>query len=163
MFHGNMLLSKPATLKELRSIISRLNFACSVIIPGRVFRRRLINLTIGIKKPHYFIRLNTEVKKDWRIWQTFLDSFNGNSFFLDEGWSSSYSLCFHTDAVQSKGYGLIFWQTVGIWQVARVMDRIQHWLSWVFSHCRRSRHLVSLVETQASAFLHWQWKHCLCY
>ena len=65
MFNGNMPLAKPAevTLKELQSIISLLNFACSVMIQGRVLLRRLINLTIGIKKPHYFIRLNTEVKK----------------------------------------------------------------------------------------------------
>ena len=96
------------TLKDLQSIIGLLNFACSVIIPGRVFLRRLINLTIDIKKPYHFIHLNTEVKKDLRIWQTFLDSFNGKPFFLEEGWSSSYSLCFYTDAAQSKGYGLIF-------------------------------------------------------
>ena len=96
------------TLKEFQSIIALLNFACTVIIPGRVFLRRLINLTIGIKKPHYFIRLNTEVKMDLQIWQTFLDSFNGKSFSLEEGWSSSYSLCFYTDAAQSKDYGLIF-------------------------------------------------------
>ena len=73
---------KKVTLKDLQSILGLLNFACSVIIPGRVFLRRLINLTIGIKKPYHFIRLNTEVKKDLRIWQTFLDSFNGSPFSL---------------------------------------------------------------------------------
>ena len=82
------------TLKDLQSIIGLLNFACSVIIPGRVFLRRLINLTMGRKKPYHFIRVNTEVKKDLRIWQTSLDSFNGKSFFLEKGWSSSYSLFF---------------------------------------------------------------------
>ena len=97
------------TLKDLQSIIGLLNFACSVIIPGRVFLRRLINLTMGIKKPYHFIRVNTEVKKDLRIWQTSLDSFKGKSFFLEKGWSSSYSLFFfYTDAAQSKGYGPIF-------------------------------------------------------
>ena len=50
----------------------------------------------------------SRVKKDLRIWQTFLDSFSGKFFFLAEGWSSSYSLCFYTAAAQSKGYGLIF-------------------------------------------------------
>ena len=102
------LQSEKGDLERPPSIIGLLNFACSVIIPGRAFLRRLINLIIGIKRPYHFIRLNTEVKKDLRIWQTFLDSFNGKSFFLEERWSSSYSLCFYSDAAQSKGYGLIF-------------------------------------------------------
>ena len=117
-----------AKQKDLQSIIGLLNFACSVIIPGRVFLRRLINLTIGIKKPYHFIRLNAEVKKDLRIWQTFLDSFNGKSFFLEEGWSSSYSLCFYTDAAQSKGYGLIFGKqwAYGRWPESWTEYRIQN-------------------------------------
>ena len=102
------LQSEKCDLERPPSIIGLLNFASSVIIPGRAFLRRLINLIIGIKKPYHFTRLNTEVKKDLRIWQTFLDSFNGKSFFLEERWSSSYSLCFYFDAAQSKGYGLIF-------------------------------------------------------
>ena len=84
------------------------NFACSVVVPGRVFLRRLINLTIGIRHSHQFIRLTNETKKDLQIWETFLDSFNGKSFFLKEGWASSSSLCFYNDAAQSSGYGLMF-------------------------------------------------------
>ncbi|XP_078356424.1 uncharacterized protein LOC144641267 [Oculina patagonica] len=99
---------RKVSLKELQSLIGLLNFACSVVVPGRVFLRRLINLTIGIFKPHYFIRLTCEVKKDLTIWKTFLDSFNGKSFFLEDGWASSNQLCFFTDAAKSSGYGLIF-------------------------------------------------------
>ena len=79
-----------------------------MVVPGRVFFRRLINLTIGVHQSHHLIRLTLEVKKDLRIWETFLDSFNGKSFFLEEGWASSDSLCFFTDAAKSSGYGLIF-------------------------------------------------------
>lgn len=86
-FNRNLPLAKQkkVTLKDLQSLIGLLNFACSVIIPGRVFLCRLINLTIAIKKPYHFIRLNKEVKNDLRIWQNFLDSFNGKSFFLGNG------------------------------------------------------------------------------
>ena len=42
---------KKVKLKGLQSLIGLLNFACSVIIPGRVFLRRLINLTMGIRYP----------------------------------------------------------------------------------------------------------------
>ena len=44
----SLLGRKKVTLKELQSLIGLLNFACSVVTPGRVFLRRLINLTIGI-------------------------------------------------------------------------------------------------------------------
>ena len=112
-----LLSRKKVTLKELQSLIGLLNFACSIIKPGRVFLRRLINLTIGVIRPTYFIRLTLEVKKDLRIWQQFLTSFNCQSMFLEEVWTSSGALCFYTDAAQSCGFGTIFgthW-TYGRW------------------------------------------------
>ena len=98
---------KRVPLKELQSLIGLLNFACSVITPGRVFIRRLINLTIGVRRAHHSIRLTRETNKDLRIWETFLASFNGKSFFLEEAWSTSYNLKFYTDAAQSSGYGIL--------------------------------------------------------
>ena len=65
-------------------MIGLLNFACSEIKPGRVFLRRLINLTIGVLR-RYFIRLTLEVKKDLRIWQQFLTSFNSVSINVSRG------------------------------------------------------------------------------
>lgn len=44
---------KKVTLQELQSLIGVLNFACLVVVPGRAFLRRLIDLTIGVKKPYY--------------------------------------------------------------------------------------------------------------
>lgn len=103
-----LLGRRKVSLKELQSLIGLLNFACSVVVPGRVFLRRLINLTIGVHQSHHLLCPTLDVKKDLRIWETFLDSFNGKSFFLEEGWASSDSLCFFTDAAKSSGYGLIF-------------------------------------------------------
>lgn len=56
------------TLRDLQSLIGLLHFACSVVVPGRVFIRRLINLTIGVRRPTYLIRLTAEAKKDLRLW-----------------------------------------------------------------------------------------------
>ena len=47
----NLLSRRKVTLKELQSLVALLNFACSVIVPGRVFLRTLINLTIGSPIP----------------------------------------------------------------------------------------------------------------
>lgn len=41
---------KSATMKQLQSLIGMLNFACKVGPPGRIFLRRLIDLTVGLKK-----------------------------------------------------------------------------------------------------------------
>ena len=95
------------TLRELQSLIGLLNFACSVVVPGRAFLRRLINLTIGVKRPHHYVRLTRQTKKDLQIWECFLESFNGRSLFLQEDWSSSHSLRLYTDAAQSSGFGIL--------------------------------------------------------
>jgi len=68
----------------------------------------LINLAIGVTHSHHFIRLTNKTKKVLRIWETFLDYFNGKSFFLEDGWASAHSLRFYTDEAKSSGYGLIF-------------------------------------------------------
>jgi hypothetical protein len=49
-------------LKELQSLIGLLNFACSVIVPGWAFLRRLIYLTKGVRSAERFIWLRNWVK-----------------------------------------------------------------------------------------------------
>lgn len=102
------LRRKKATLREVQSLTGLLNFACSVIVPGRAFSRRLIDLTVGIQCPHHLIRLSKDVKEDLKIWQSFLAKFNGRSFFLEETWYSSTKLDLYTDASGAVGFGAIF-------------------------------------------------------
>lgn len=85
-----MFNRKKVALKELQSLLGLLNFACLVVVPGKVFLWRLINLTISILQWHHLIRLTLKAKKDLNTWETFLGSFNVKSFFLEEGWTSSY-------------------------------------------------------------------------
>lgn len=99
---------KKVTLRELQSLIGLLNFSCCVIVPGRVFLRRLINITIGVKRPNYYVRITREVRNDLAIWQSFFQSHNGKSMFLEDAWYSSSHLKFYTDAAQSLGFGIIF-------------------------------------------------------
>ena len=95
-------------LTKLQSLIGLLNFTCSVIVRGRTFLHRLINLTVGVKRPRHFIRLNRETKADLCLWLAFLESYNGRSFFLDYIWLSSAKLHLYTDAAGSLGYGAVF-------------------------------------------------------
>lgn len=102
------LSKKKCTLKELQSLIGLLNFACSVVLPGRPFLRRLINLTIGVKQPFHHIRLTAEVKADLTLWLKFLNNFNGRTIFLDEKFLSSDTLQLYTDASTTRGFGGVF-------------------------------------------------------
>ena len=104
----NFLGKKKATLRELQSLIGLLNFACSVVVPGRSFLRRLIDLTIGLKKPSHFVRVSKEVKADLFTWQQFFKDYNGKSFFLNEQWEDSESLQLFTDAAGAHGFGAVF-------------------------------------------------------
>lgn len=88
---------KKVTLKDMQSIIGLLNFACSVVVPGRTFLRRLINLTCGLTNPKFYIRLNKESRADLETWAMFIDHYNGKSVFLDSAWLSSDHLSLYTD------------------------------------------------------------------
>ena len=99
---------RTVTLRELQSLIGLLNFACSVVVPGRAFLRRLIDLTIGITKAHHHIRFTRAARADIKLWLTFLDNFNGRAFFLYDCWETSATLQLYTDTAGSKGYGAVF-------------------------------------------------------
>ena len=104
----NFYTRRTVTLKELQSLIGLLNFTCIVIVPGRAFLRRLIDLTIGIQKPHHHIRLSKGAKLDLLLWLRFLEEFNGKSFFFRDVWETSRSLHLYTDSAASVGFGAVF-------------------------------------------------------
>ena len=70
--------------------------------------RRLIDLTRGIRLPHHLIRLSHESKGDLTVWLSFLNTYNGRSFLIDEHWANSQQLNFFTDAACGIGFGAIF-------------------------------------------------------
>ena len=91
------------TLVELQSLVGLLNFACSVIVPGRAFLRRLQNLTIGHTYPHYRITLNADARTDMKAWHLFIKDFNGKSCFMFNKWVSSESIKMYSDAAGVHG------------------------------------------------------------
>ena len=58
-------------LVELQSLIGTLHFACKVVVPGRTFLQRAINLTRGVPSRFHHIRLNKEFFKDLAMWKNF--------------------------------------------------------------------------------------------
>ena len=99
---------KSATLQELQSLIGLLNFACKVVPPGRPFLQRMILLTRGVKQSHHHIKLNAGFREDVKMWQKFIDNWNGKNLFLNPLWETSNTLQLFTDAATTEGYGGIF-------------------------------------------------------
>lgn len=98
---------KKVTLRDLQSLIDLLNFACIVVVPGRAFLRRLIDLTCNILNPNYYITLGSESKKDIEAWQLFIDKFDGKFVFLQDQWVSACKLYMYSDASGSIGYDAV--------------------------------------------------------
>lgn len=104
----SLLNKSKCSLKDLQSLIGLLNFACSVVVPGRPFLRRLINLTIGVFEPFHHIRITLEAKDDLRVWLQFLQEYNGRTIFIEEKFLSNHTLQLYTDASSTIGYGAVF-------------------------------------------------------
>ena len=55
------------SLVKIQSLVGLLNFACIVVVPGRCFLRRLIEITRGLRKPHHRVRVTTSAKADMQM------------------------------------------------------------------------------------------------
>ena len=55
------------SLVKIQSLVGLLNFACSVVVPGRFFLRCLIEITKGLRKPHHRVRVTTSAKADMQM------------------------------------------------------------------------------------------------
>ena len=100
----HLLDSKSCKLHEMQKVIGSLQFTTSVVAPGRVFLRRLINSTIGISKPYHHIHITREMKEDLRMWLLFLQNYNGVTIFIPRQPILSQDLNLYTDSCP-KGYG----------------------------------------------------------
>jgi len=102
-----LLTKNKITLRDLKSLIGKLHFATAVVKPGRAFLRRMHDLTIGIKTPHHFVRLTSQVKKYLSIWQSFLKNYNGITIIKKQITADSGFLHLYSDASKT-GFGATY-------------------------------------------------------
>jgi hypothetical protein len=93
--------------RDLLSLLGHLNYASSVIPPGRSFISRLIQASKTVSKLHYFVYLNAETKQDIRMWQYLLQGWNGVSMFIDPSNTPAPDWDLFTDACK-LGYAGYF-------------------------------------------------------
>ena len=97
------------TKRELLSLIGKLSFACKVIPSGRIFLRRLIDLSTTVEKLHYHLPLSQEAKLDLKWWLEILPHWSGKSLILESQWTSSKAMELFTDASGKDGWGA-YWR-----------------------------------------------------
>lgn len=110
---------KSATVKELQSLTGVLNFACSVVRPGRAFLRRIIDHSTELCAAERAARggsaagrgyrqiarpIPLEVQADIEWWRRFAPGFNGVGLLYEKEWIDSDRIELFTDACQT-GFG----------------------------------------------------------
>ena len=120
-------IKRKITKRELLSLIGKLSFAAKVIPAGRIFLRRLIDLSMSVTKLHHHITLNAHAKEDIKWWLDFLPGWNGVSLMLQSHWDTSPDLQLYTDASGTLGFGAYFqgaW-LMGSWSDTQLSRSIQ--------------------------------------
>ena len=68
---------KSCSVRDLHSLVGKLQHACKVVQPGRTFLQRMFELLKGRPKKQHMIRLNTAFRSDLMWWYIFLEAWNG--------------------------------------------------------------------------------------
>ena len=103
----NWRLRRSCTKQQLLSLIGKLSYVSKIVQPGRIFLRRLINLSTTVDKLHHHVNLNLEAKADIEWWCQFLPSWSQSTLIPESFSILSSDLLLYTDASDS-GFGAIY-------------------------------------------------------
>ena len=98
---------RTTTKQELLSLIGKLHHISLVVRPGRLFLRRLIELSKTVKNLKHHINLNMEARHDISWWSEWLPSWNSSSIIPETRSILSTDVCLFTDA-SGQGLGAIY-------------------------------------------------------
>ncbi len=102
----NLLQAQKTTLRGIQCLTGLLNFLTRVVKCGRVFLRRLYDLTKGPAIPTRIVRITEEARRDLRAWKVLLQNFNGTKIISPVNWSSP-DWRIYSDA-SGLGFGAVF-------------------------------------------------------
>ena len=98
---------RTCTKRELKSLIGKLGHIGKVVRPGRMFTRRLIDLSTTVERMHHHITLNAEARADIQWWIDFLPQWTAISMIPPNFTIRSTDLKLHTDA-SDIGFGATY-------------------------------------------------------
>ena len=87
-------------------MIGSLSHAVTAVKPGRIFLRRLIDLSSTVKELHHFTRLNRDARSDIAWWARLISQWNGQGLLAAEG-RLLPSIAVRSDASGSWGCGAV--------------------------------------------------------
>ena len=95
-----------ASLREIQSLLGKLNFIAACVRPGRIFISRMLKWLKLLYKdhtPNQQVVVPDYVKKDVLWWHKFLPQYNGVSLKLYEEWSNPDEICSSDACLHSCG------------------------------------------------------------
>ena len=93
-----------ASLKEVQSLLGKLNFVAACVRPGRIFISRMLKwLKVLYRKERKFHNIPLYVKKDIFWWHSFLPLYNGVSMMLYEEWCRPDAIFSSDSSLQACG------------------------------------------------------------
>ena len=108
---ADWLPKKSCLIRDLQSLVGKLQHASKVVRPGRTFLHRMFELLKGRPRGQQFVRLSAAFRSDLMWWHMFLESWNGVGL-LQGQLSSLPDFNLFTDASGSFGTGAwfnVFW------------------------------------------------------
>ena len=98
---------RTSTKTELLSLIGCLSFVAKVVRPGRIFLRRLIDLSKTAKMYHHHVTFNRQARMDIQWWQSFLPEWSRKSILPESYDIRASDLKLFTDA-SDVGFGATY-------------------------------------------------------
>lgn len=102
-------------VRELQSLLGKLNFACRIIPMDRIFCPQLSLAMAGVNATRHYVCLTRDLRADLRVWDEFLAAYNERSLWM-VGPVSNADLTLFMDTAGLVGYGA-FYQ--GQWRAGR--------------------------------------------
>ena len=102
---ASWMSKKSGKKRELLSLIGKLSHVTKIIVPGRIFLRRMIDGAHRVKHLDHWVHLNQEFKSDLAWWQTFITSWNGRGMMRSVATNETPRFTFSTDASGTWGCG----------------------------------------------------------
>lgn len=102
---SNFLLADRCTKRQLLSLLGHLNYAIRIIPQAKSFLSSLLTTAASVPSLHDRVVLDDSCKMEMGMWQHFLTSWNGISFFYDDYLTHPEDIHLYTDAAPSIGFG----------------------------------------------------------
>ncbi|XP_078026549.1 uncharacterized protein LOC117258356 [Epinephelus lanceolatus] len=102
---SNYLLADRCTKRQLLALLGHLNYAIRIIPQAKSFLSNLLTKAATVPSLHDRVTLDDACKMEMRMWQHFLSSWNGISFFYEDYLTQPEDIQLYTDAAPSKGFG----------------------------------------------------------